>query len=72
MQEISEQEATVLDLSIPDQLLNYIGGAFIAPLDDRWIESVNPATAEVLCRVPDSGASDVARAVEAAKKAFPS
>ncbi len=72
MKAIMEEERTGLDLEIPGELLNYIGGAFVAPVEDRWIESVNPATGAVLCRVPDSGAGDVELAVAAARKAFPS
>jgi malonate-semialdehyde dehydrogenase (acetylating)/methylmalonate-semialdehyde dehydrogenase len=51
---------------------NYIGGQFVSAdssrdrLDDR-----NPATGEVLARVPLSGAGEVEAAVQAARAAFP-
>lgn len=59
-----------LDLSIPYHLENYIGGNLIGPLSGQFLESINPATGEVLCQVPDSGAKDIEVAVLAAKKAF--
>lgn len=61
-----------MDLSIPYYLENYIGGNLIGPLSGKFIENVNPATAEVLCHTPDSGAKDVDIAVMAAQRAFPS
>jgi aminomuconate-semialdehyde/2-hydroxymuconate-6-semialdehyde dehydrogenase len=61
-----------MNLQIPYQLENYIGGNLIAPLSGKFMENINPATAEVLCHVPDSNAKDVAAAVHAAQQAFPS
>ncbi|MES2964426.1 MAG: aldehyde dehydrogenase family protein, partial [Bdellovibrionota bacterium] len=54
------------------KLLNFIGGEFAPPASGSFFESFNPAIGEPHLLVPDSDATDVARAVEAAKQAFPS
>ncbi len=51
-------------------LANFIGGEFVAPKGNRYIESYCPATGLVDHMVPDSDASDVDAAVRVAKKAF--
>lgn len=61
-----------MHLEIPSHLENYIGGAFVAPQQKKYFDNYNPATAELLCAVPDSTQEDVDAAVLAAKKAFPS
>jgi betaine-aldehyde dehydrogenase len=48
----------------------FIDGQFVAPASPRAIDVVNPATQEVLARVPDGNAEDVGRAVDAARRAF--
>ncbi|KAK9954065.1 hypothetical protein ABG768_016172 [Culter alburnus] len=50
-------------------LENYIGGKFVPC--SRLIDSFNPSTGEVYCKVPDSGPEEVDAAVKAAKEAFP-
>jgi aminomuconate-semialdehyde/2-hydroxymuconate-6-semialdehyde dehydrogenase len=50
---------------------NYIGGQLIKPVSDAYLDNYNPATGEVYSLIPDSDETDVASAVEAAKKAFP-
>lgn len=52
-------------------LRNYIDGAFSAPANGRYLDNIEPATGEVYSLIPDSDATDVARAVAAAKKAYP-
>jgi aminomuconate-semialdehyde/2-hydroxymuconate-6-semialdehyde dehydrogenase len=52
-------------------LRNYIGGTFSAPANGCYLDNIEPATGEVYSLIPDSGTEDVARAVEAAKKAYP-
>jgi acyl-CoA reductase-like NAD-dependent aldehyde dehydrogenase len=47
----------------------YIGGEYVASSATDVIEVENPATEEVIAEVPDAGASDVDRAVEAARRA---
>lgn len=51
-------------------LENYIDGNLIAPLSSKFIDCVNPATAEVLAQIPDSNEKDVELAVNVARKAF--
>ena len=51
-------------------IANFIGGAFVAT--GATLDDVNPATEEVIARIPDSDAGDVDAAVEAARRAFPS
>ena len=53
------------------RLLNYIGGSWVESQAEDALPVVNPATAELLARVPLSRASEVARAVAAASDAFP-
>ena len=54
-----------------ETLPNYVGGEWVAATATATQEVRNPATDEVLARVPLSDASDVDRAVAAAKEAFP-
>ena len=49
----------------------FIGGRFVAPRSGKTFQSINPATEEPIAEVADAGAEDVARAVDAARKAFP-
>jgi betaine-aldehyde dehydrogenase len=48
----------------------YIDGGFVAPQSPDTIDVIDPATAEVIARVPDMSAADVDRAVKAARLAF--
>lgn len=50
-------------------LENFIGGKFVPC--EAHIDSYNPSTGEVYCKVPDSGSDEVDAAVQAAKSAFP-
>jgi betaine-aldehyde dehydrogenase len=50
----------------------YIDGAFTPSGGDRWIDVIDPATQEVVARVPHGTAADVDRAVRAARRAFES
>ncbi|MEV0593757.1 aldehyde dehydrogenase family protein [Nonomuraea cavernae] len=50
----------------------YIGGAWTASASGEAIEVVNPATEEIIDRVPAGSPDDVERAVLAARRAFPS
>jgi len=61
-----------LDLNIPYNLENFIGGKHITPPGGNFIDNVNHATGEVYGMIPDSGLKEVEAAVEAAQKAFPS
>ncbi|RVE56019.1 hypothetical protein OJAV_G00231930 [Oryzias javanicus] len=50
-------------------LENFIGGKFVSC--QQHIDSYDPSTGEVYCKVPDSGKEEVDTAVAAAKNAFP-
>ncbi|HRI19829.1 MAG TPA: aldehyde dehydrogenase [Panacibacter sp.] len=61
-----------MNLEIPGYLENYIDGIFLKPLSGKYIDSINPATAEVCTQIPDSDEQDIEIAVVAAQKAFTS
>ena len=48
----------------------YINGEFVAPQSSATIDVMDPATSEVIARVPDANTGDVDRAVRAARAAF--
>jgi acyl-CoA reductase-like NAD-dependent aldehyde dehydrogenase len=48
----------------------YVDGAFIDAQGSRMIDVINPATQDVIARVPDADAVDVSVAVAAARRAF--
>ncbi|NKF24635.1 aldehyde dehydrogenase [Solimonas marina] len=50
---------------------NYIDGQFVAEAGATWIDVENPATHEVLARIPDSSPATVEAAIAAAKRAQP-
>ncbi len=45
-------------MSVPVQHPMYIDGQFVTWHDDAWIDVVNPATEEVISRIPDGRAED--------------
>ena len=53
------------------QIANFINGEFEPPRSGDYFDDINPATAEVIARIPDSDEGDVDDAVRAAKAAFP-
>ncbi|TAP28396.1 aldehyde dehydrogenase [Arthrobacter sp. S41] len=55
-----------------EQYLHFINGEHVAPSEDRFFTSTNPATLEELYEVARGNAHDVDRAVKAAHKAFTS
>jgi 1-pyrroline dehydrogenase len=50
---------------------NFVGGEWVDAASGETMEVLNPSTGEVIAEVPRSGAEDVERAVEAARKALP-
>ncbi len=50
---------------------NFINGTWTDSSSTEWQDVLNPATADVLARVPLADAAEVGRAVEAAAAAFP-
>ena len=49
----------------------FIGGEFVEPKSGRWFPTISPSTEEVLADVAEADATDVARAVDAAREAAP-
>ncbi|MEA2196146.1 MAG: malonate-semialdehyde dehydrogenase (acetylating) / methylmalonate-semialdehyde dehydrogenase [Solirubrobacteraceae bacterium] len=52
-------------------LQNYVNGRWVAPAGTGELDVVNPATQDVLARVPLSAGEDLEQAVSAARAAFP-
>ena len=53
------------------QLPHFINGQWVDSTASEWLDVPNPATGDVLARVPLAGANEVSQAVEAAAAAFP-
>ena len=51
-----------------DDRLLWIGGAYVAPIENRFFETRNPATGEVICRVAEATGEDINNAVVAAQQ----
>jgi len=47
----------------------YIDGQFVAWQGEAWIDVINPATEEVISRIPDGSADDARKAIDAAERA---
>lgn len=56
--------------SASEQLLNFVGGAWVRSSASGWQDVVNPATAEAIASVPLSPAGEVDAVVGAAQEAF--
>ena len=50
---------------------HFIGGAFVEPAEGERFAVTNPATGETLAHAAQGSAADVAKAVKAARKAYP-
>lgn len=48
-----------------------INGKFVESQTDKWINNYNPATNELLSRVPCATAGEMDAAIQAAQDAFP-
>src|SRR3954467_13920728 len=60
--------AVAVDLIVRDKL--YIGGEWVEPATDQTIDVINPATEEVIGRIPEGSPEDGDRAVAAAPAGF--
>ena len=58
-------------LGAMEQLQNLIGGELRGAINGEWLDNIEPATGKVYSQIPRSTTADVALAVEAAEKAFP-
>ena len=54
------------------QIQNFIGGRFVRPIAEKYLDNIEPATGKPYSLVADSDERDVEAAVAAAEKAFPS
>ncbi|MCE7862786.1 MAG: aldehyde dehydrogenase [Bacteroidetes bacterium CHB5] len=54
-----------------EKILNYINGELTNPGSGNFFPTINPAIGKPYAQVPDSDKADVAKAVEAARAAFP-
>jgi acyl-CoA reductase-like NAD-dependent aldehyde dehydrogenase len=61
----AQRQASVIDRKM------LIGGHLVASESNRWLNSIDPATEEVIGRIPNSSKADVDAAVKAAQQAFP-
>ena len=57
-------------VQVDDEYGLFIGGEFVAPAEDRYFETINPATEETLSSIALGSDADVDRAVKAARKAY--
>src|SRR5246127_3379071 len=73
MQQAVKKSAPALSLKDPSLLRQqcYINGKWADADSGKSIEVVNPATSEVLGTVPNLGAAETRRAIEAANAAWP-
>lgn len=53
------------------RLANFIDGAYVAPVDGKYLPVYDPSRASVYAEAPDSDATDVEKAYAAASAAFP-
>ena len=51
-------------------LKNFINSEYVNPVDDKWIENVNPSNGEVYGKIPRSNQADLNNAIESSEKAF--
>lgn len=56
----------------PVQHPMYINGQFVENSSDSWIDVINPATEELLSRIPEGTSEDAKRAIDAAAAVQPS
>ena len=54
-----------------EKLRNFIDGNYCEPATGEYIDNYEPATGKIYSLIPNSGAEDVQKAVDAAEKAFP-
>src|SRR3954451_14364622 len=64
-------DASAMPAPAPRLLDNYVGGSWTPAASSEALDVTNPATGEVLARVPLSNAADLDAAVAAAREALP-
>lgn len=53
------------------KILNYINGELLEPNSGKFMDNIDPSRGKTYSLIPESDSSDVQKAVDAAKKAFP-
>ncbi len=53
------------------KILNYINGEYCEPHSGEWLENYNSSNGEVYSQIANSNATDISKAYDAAKAAFP-
>ncbi len=48
---------------------NFIGGAWVAPVDGRYFDNISPITGKPMCEIARSQAADIELALDAAHRA---
>jgi betaine-aldehyde dehydrogenase len=61
---------TISQATTVREYLLYVGGEWVRAASGERMDVLNPATEEVVARVPKAGSADVDRAVQAARRAF--
>ncbi|MCO5597329.1 hypothetical protein L7F22_051405 [Adiantum nelumboides] len=56
---------------LPPRVKLLIGGSFLDSKAEEWIDVINPATQDIVSKVPLTTAQEFETAVEAAKQAYP-
>lgn len=51
-------------------MCNFIDGKFVKPDGEKYLDNPNPATQDLLAKIPSSDVKDINTAVAAAKQAF--
>ena len=67
---IQDETSLTVPAFIQGSKKNLIGGKWVDAASGRQIDTVNPATGQVLCRIAGGDATDVDLAVAAARRAF--
>uniref|UniRef100_A0A0C9S761 methylmalonate-semialdehyde dehydrogenase (CoA acylating) n=1 Tax=Wollemia nobilis TaxID=56998 RepID=A0A0C9S761_9CONI len=67
----SAEPAKAQDVLNPPKVKNLIGGEFLDSQAQEWIDVINPATQDVVSRVPLTTSEEFQSAVNAAQQAFP-
>lgn len=59
------------NLNLMQKIQNYINGELTAPVSGKYLDNYNPAEGKIYSLIPNSEATDVQHAVDAAMHAFP-
>lgn len=54
------------DTTIRPKYDNFIGGAWVAPVEGRYFDNISPITGQAICQIARSSAADIELALDAA------